>query len=262
MPDQPDIRLISLDFDGTALERDEKHLWLADEIVELLNRLGERGVRWCVNSGRGYQNQWGLVQACRPLENMPVALLSGERFIHWLSPKFAPHEPFNSLMHRKLEVLYPAIREALDPHRDRLRHAYDFNYEQDADLIVGWNLDSAMRALIFINELRGLLGGVPDAQIIQNDTWVIVHHRDAGKGVILTEAARHLELDRTQILAIGDHQNDLDMLDGRAAAWVGCPADADAEVQAVVRDAGGIVARGEHAQGTAEILRQVFEIAE
>lgn len=252
-----DIQLICLDLDGTAADHAGPHTWLADHVVDVLNEVGQRGVRWCVNSGRSFQNQIGMIQACRPLVNMPVALLSGERFIHWTGERSLSHEPFNTLMRTRLEKMYPQVTAALGPHLERLRATYQFNYEQDTDLIIGWNLNTRPHTETFITELRTLLAGVPDAQILQNATWVIVTHREAGKGVVLAEAARHLGIAREQILAIGDHLNDLDMLDGRAAAHVGCPADSDPEVKAIVRRAGGMIASAEHTRGTVEIIRRM-----
>ncbi len=255
------IQLICLDLDGTALDRDDKHAWLSDGVVDVLNTLGERGVRWLVNSGRSYQNQIGVAQACRRLENMPVAILSGERFIHWLSPRRGPHEPFNTQMLRRLESLYPQVTGALEPHLPRLRDRYRFNYEQDMDLILGWNLSSIDDVPAFEGELTELLASVPDAQLLRNMTWIIVTHREAGKGVVLTEAARHLGIPREQVLAIGDHLNDLDMLDGRAAGCVGCPADADDAIKAAVRRAGGMVSRHEHTAGTVDIIKTLTGLA-
>jgi len=252
-----DIKLICLDLDGTAAEHDGQHAWLADAVVDALNALGQRGVRWCANSGRSFDNQLGLIQACRRLVNMPIAILSGERFIHWLAPQMRPHEPFNGRMRTRLEQMYPRVRATLEPHRERLRRSYAIRSEQDIDLIIGWNLESASQATQIAAGLRELLAPVPEAQILQNVTWVIITHRAAGKGVVLAETGRALRVGRENILAIGDHLNDLDMLDGRAAAHVGCPADADDEVKAVVRAAGGVVAGEAGVVGTAEILRNL-----
>jgi hydroxymethylpyrimidine pyrophosphatase-like HAD family hydrolase len=256
--DAGELKLICLDLDGTALDFDARHLWLADPLVDVLNAAGRRGIAWCTNSGRGYQNQLGLIQACRPLDNMPVALLSGERFIHWLEPRFQPHEPFNSLMQERMKALYPRVVAAVTPHKERLRAEYEFNYEHDIDLIIGWNLVSQQQAPALVADLEGILAGVPDAQVLRNGAWVVINHRAAGKGVVLREVCDRLKISRENVLAIGDHLNDLDMLDGRAAAHTGCPADAHEDLQATVRAAGGIISQYNHTAGTVDIIRQAL----
>jgi hydroxymethylpyrimidine pyrophosphatase-like HAD family hydrolase len=251
------VRLIALDLDGTALGRDELHAWLEDGLVEVLNGLAARGIDWCTNSGRNHSNQIGIIHACRPLLHMPVAVLGGERFIHWLRPKFAPHQPFNSVMQRKMDGLHPQVIAALAPHRERFRATYEFNHEQDVDGVVGWNLVDSARTPVFEAELKSIVSGIAEAQVLRNNDWIIVTHRDAGKGVILAETARHLGIPRESVLAIGDHHNDLDMLDGRAAGHVGCPGDSDELVKTAVRAAGGIVSDLPHALGTADIIKRL-----
>ncbi len=252
------IKLVCLDLDGTAVDFDDDHAWIADEIVELLNEIGERGAAWCTNSGRSAQNQFGLVQACRPLVNMPVALLAGERHIYWLKPTYRPHEPFNSIMTRRMEELHPQVVAALAPYRGRLRATYTFTYEQDDDRVVGWNLADREQVPELIADLREILAGVADAQVLSNGTWVIITHVEAGKSVVLAETARQLGLSREEILAVGDQMNDVDMLTGRTAAHVGCPADASDVVKHTVRSAGGIVSDLPHTRGTADVIRRAF----
>ena len=254
------IKLICLDLDGTALDFDEQHCWLADDLVEVLNALGPREVQWCTNSGRNHQSQFGLVQACRPLRNMPVALLAGERFIYWLQPHYAPHEPFNTMMEERMADLYPRVQQALAPHRKRLDQTYQFNFETDDEMVPGWNLVDEAQVPALVADLEKVLGDVPDAQVLCNGTWVVITHATAGKGVVLEEVARHLLIPRQSVLAIGDHLNDLDMLDGRAAAHVGCPADADQEIIEAVKSAGGMVSDKPHTTGTAQILRRCLDI--
>jgi len=58
-----------------------------------------------------------------------------------------------------------------------------------------------------------------------------------------------------EILAVGDHQNDLAMLFGDVAAMVACPANAHPSVKSLVKRAGGHVSSLENGEGTAECIR-------
>ncbi len=257
MADRPNIKLISLDLDGTALDFDDQHSWLADPLVDVLNGLGRHGVYWCCNSGRHYQNQLGIVQACRGLENMPVAVCAGERFIYWTKPHTHAHEPFNSEMHDRLAKLHPQVCAAVEPHRSRVLREYPIIREYDRDGIVGWQLADESRAPELVADYKRILSEVPDAQVLRNREWVVSNHILAGKGVLLTEVALKFGIDRSSILAIGDHMNDIDMLDGRVAGFVGCPADSGDELKSVVRTAGGLVSALDHTAGTVDIIRRI-----
>ncbi len=260
MADSCDIKLICVDLDGTVLDFDDLHCWFADDFVEVLNILGERGVRWCTNSGRNHQNQLGLIQACRPMRNMPVAIGAGERFIYWFEPLYHAHEPFNTDMRNMLDELNPKVHAALDPHRERLRREFSFIEEFDRDKIVGWKLSDEAQAPALVEEYERILADVPDAQVLRNHEWVIANHVRAGKGILLEEIAGKLGIPQERILAVGDQDNDRDMLTGRAAKYVGCPNDAGEEIKAAVLAAGGIVSKKEHTAGTVDIIKQLFDL--
>ena len=76
----------------------------------------------------------------------------------------------------------------------------------------------------------------------------------SGKGATLAELARLLDVARENIFAAGDHHNDVSMLDGRFAAMPSCPANAIAEVQLAVSNAGGYIAQKAHGAGVHEAL--------
>jgi len=250
------IRLVCVDLDGTILDTDEVHFWIADGAVEVLNELGRRGIPWCTNSGRSRSNQLGLVQACRTLEHMPVALLAGEREIYWCHPEFRHHEPFNTQMDDLVRELQPRTIRALAPHMDRLRRTFEFTRDVQKMLSVGWRLADPVQAASLVRELRVLLSDLADAQVLRNGKWVVITHAAVGKSVLLAEASTHLSIARENILAIGDQCNDLDMLDGRVAGCVACPGDADEEVQATVTTAGGYVSGQPGSAGAVEAIRR------
>jgi hydroxymethylpyrimidine pyrophosphatase-like HAD family hydrolase len=85
--------------------------------------------------------------------------------------------------------------------------------------------------------------------------WMRFTHCEIHKGSSLSELARLLDIPRGEVLAIGDHLNDIPMLDGSAAAMVACPANAVAEVKDVVKKAGGYVSPFAWGEGVADAIR-------
>ena len=100
---------------------------------------------------------------------------------------------------------------------------------------------------------------VPKFSYQRNSIYLSLCHADYDKGTALAELGRLLGVGPEGTFAIGDHQNDLPMLNGVHARHVACPANAIEEVKRVVRAAGGYVARdgysaGRH-RGVAVLLR-------
>ena len=71
----------------------------------------------------------------------------------------------------------------------------------------------------------------------------------------MSELARLLGIPRGEVLAIGDHLNDIPMLDGSAAAMVACPANAVDEVKEAVAGAGGYISPFPWGEGVADAIR-------
>jgi len=74
------------------------------------------------------------------------------------------------------------------------------------------------------------------------------------KGLAVAELARHLGIDRAQILAIGDGHNDISMLDPSIAGMTGCPLNATPEIVEQVHAVGGHIARTPSLEGVIEIF--------
>ena len=251
--------MICLDLDGTCVERDETHAWFSETIAAQINAAAQLGAAWCTNSGRNAHNQQGMIQACRALTVTPVAIQAGERYIYDVHPvtwSLRPRQPHNSVSKRMALELVPRVKEVLGPHLVAIEADFAVAEYFPAPEFVGWLLEESADPVVFAQRVSVLLAPVGDAQVLRNGQWVIVSHAEFGKGRVLTEAARAYGVSRARTLAIGDWHNDLDMLDGRCAAFVGCPADADAEVKTVVRRADGWIADQAGPAGTCALLRR------
>lgn len=254
----PTIRLLSLDFDGTLLDYPPEGAILHAEAIDLLNELGDRGVQWCVNSGRSFSDQFAIVEASRAagLRNLPNALLCMESLIYEREGgTIRALEPWNSEMTATLRDLQEQVSLRIGPRVDAIRDRYTDDIYLN-ELYSAFNVpDVNDLPLALERELKEWLDGVPGAHVTRNGCWVAVISTRAGKGNVLTAFGRRAGFTREEILAVGDHMNDLPMLDGKHAAYVGCPGNAVFEVKDAVRGAGGLVASEHGPLGTVEVIR-------
>lgn len=253
------IRLVSLDFDGTILDYPESGPVLHPCIIEILNELSLRGIAWVANSGRSLEEMKRIVEASARagLQHLPQAFLCLECLIfECMGTIFRSVEPWNSEMVETLRELHKRVRAALGPHVDEIRDRFTSEIYME-ELYVAFKLDEPeVKPVALFEALRGWLRGVEGAALTRNGSWVAVHSARAGKGSVLRAYAARTGFEYDEILAVGDHYNDLTMLDGTAAGHVGCPADAIDEVKEAVMAVGGHVAQSEGPPGTAEVIRR------
>jgi hydroxymethylpyrimidine pyrophosphatase-like HAD family hydrolase len=255
----PRIRLLSLDFDGTILDYPDNGPVLHPAIIQILNELSHRGIAWVANSGRSLEELKTIVGASVPcgLWNLPQAFLCLECMIfECQGPALRGVEPWNSDMVQILRELHSRVRVALEPRLDEIRERFTDEICL-AELYASFRLpEPNHKPAELCDQLRAWLRDVEGVAMTRNGSWVAIHSARAGKGNVLRAYAARTGFEYDEILAIGDHFNDITMLDGTAAGHVGCPADALDEVKDAVRVAGGHVAEREGPLGTAEVIRK------
>ena len=252
-------RLVCLDFDGTIMVYDEAGGHFHVGVIDLLNRLADAGIAWCTNSGRDQYDQLEVLKRCRAkgLTAMPVALMCSESVIYErVDTGYVSFEPWNTRVQDDLRRLHREVQSLLDPRMESIVSRYGscpyyigenytaFNVLADPDLPMALH-----------RELEDLLKPVQGCVVTRNGGWVAIITEQAGKGNVLREYMTRRGFAPNEVLAVGDQYNDLSMLDGSAAALVGCPGDAIVDVVDVVRNAGGIVAESPGPEGTLEVIR-------
>jgi len=249
------IRLLSTDFDGTLIGH-EPDARTAASLSSALQELRRRGTAWAVNTGR---QLWfaleGLEHARLPHD--PEFVLSSEKDIYrrvgegdWEAfGEWNAHTEQRTvdLLDRAGHVL-DAIRRMSDADKN-----LEITYENGR---VGGLMTADTGTMDrVVEKIRELASDVPEFSFNRNTVWMRFTHREIHKGSALAELARLLDVPRDDVLAVGDHQNDIPMLDGSAAAMVACPANAVEEVKQAVRAAGGYVSPFDWGEGVADAIR-------
>ena len=255
----PEIRLVCLDFDGTVMVYDGDPGYFHPEVIKFLNDMEAKGIRWCSNSGRDRADQLRVLASCRAhgLHHFPDALVCSESLVYVrVGDDYPPLQPWNDQAFRWLEDLHVHVQARLEPAKDDLAARYNPKLIYVGDAFTAYLLeDVEERPVKFAGELAALLEGVPNWMMTRNGGWVAVLHEQLGKGNALGAYAAHRSISTAHILAIGDQYNDLNMLDGTAAGFVACPANALPEVKEVVHRKNGFIARRPAPQGTLDALR-------
>lgn len=252
-----DIRLVCLDFDGTIMAYEEETSFFHPVALDLLNRMEAEGVEWCTNSGRSVGDQVQIIERSRArgLRHLPAAVLSGEALIfERRDGTYQPSEPWHTSTTNLLRDFHGRVQRTLDPHLPGWAERFAPEVRVGRDYTVFLVQDVEGRAAAFLAEVEEAVRPVPRAMVTRNGGWLVILPDELGKGNVLKAYLGRRGLGAEHALAVGDHLNDVNMLDGRAARHVGCPADAVPDVIQTVRASGGYVARSGGPEGTAEVI--------
>jgi hypothetical protein len=249
------IGLLSTDFDGTLIGH-SPDLRTATSLAQALTDLRERGAIWAVNTGR---QLWfaleGLEKARLPHD--PDYVLTSERDIFHRAGEgdWEAFGDWNARTEGRTIDLFGRARHVLVAIEEMVvrEEGIELLYENNRPAgIMTVDVPTMDRAVRLICQLSS---DVPEFSFNRNEVWLRFAHREIHKGSALGELARLLAISRDDVLAIGDHYNDIPMLDGSAAAMVACPANAVEEVKAVVRKAGGFISAHPWSEGVADAIR-------
>lgn len=248
------IGLVSTDFDGTLIVHrlGEK---CVPELADSLLEARDAGAKWAINTGRSLEHSVeGITLFCGPY--LPDFLLVNERHIFKRNgTRWEADEKWNSLCdlrHKKLFEDATVFMERLRRWARRETGVTLLPMGETPLGIVTTDEEVMARVADFLDEE---LAAHPEFSYQRNAIYLRFSHKDYSKGSALAHLAKTLGVERGQVFAIGDHFNDLPMLDPEVAGLLACPANSIEPVKRAVSGAGGYVARGDAGSGTAESIR-------
>jgi len=249
------IRLLSTDFDGTLVGH-EPDARTAASLAAALGDLRERGAVWTINTGRQLWFALEGLEHCR-LPHDPDFVLSSEKDIYRRVGEgdWEAFGEWNADTERRTTDLFGRASHVLDAIRQMSASDRSVEILYENGRVAGLMTADPETMDRVAEQVRSLAADVPEFSFNRNMVWMRFTHREIHKGSALAELARLLGIPRQEVLAIGDHHNDLPMLDGTAAAMVACPANAVDEVKETVRSVGGYVSPLPWGEGVADAIR-------
>ncbi len=249
----PSLRLLSTDFDGTLIRWDAipsapAALW------DTIARLRRSGVQWAINTGRTLElTLEGLRTHGVPME--PDFILATERELYRKEGDcWVDFGEWNVQSRSDLFELFEVAHSLLAEIEEFLARegGGEMIWEEGRRIGLRAHTEEDMHRIAeFIDRSSR---GVPIFGYQRNWVYLRSSHNRYDKGSVLTELQRLIGVTAEETLALGDHHNDLSMLDGNAARYVACPSNAVDDVKRAVRKAGGYLARGCCGEGTLEAL--------
>lgn len=247
------IKLISTDFDGTLFAEFENPP-IPPRFVSLISDLQARGAKWVINTGRDMSSLMeALARAKISVQPDYLVLVEREIYRHD-GVRYAPVEHWNVACDRDHAELFARVRPEVAALTEWVNSRFRATVYDDVwspfCLIAGSNSD----ADLIHARLDEFCQRFPELVVVRNDVYARFSHVKYNKGTALAELTRMLKLTSDEVLAAGDHLNDLPMLKTEFARCLVSPANAIPQVKEVVKKQGGFVSELLCGNGVAEGL--------
>jgi HAD superfamily hydrolase (TIGR01484 family) len=255
---KPPIKLISTDFDGT-LHTDFENPPVPEELETLIGALQQRGVIWVINTGRDLSSLMETMTKAG-LSIRPDYVVVVEREIYQLQETdYVSVRDWNERCTQVHAELFQKVR----PHIPRIAEWINSRYKAmvyedpySPFCLVAEKIRDAQEIHDYLEVFCRELG---DLVVVRNDVYARFSHKAFNKGTALAEIARRLDIRPDEIVAAGDHLNDLPMLSNEFARWLVAPVNAVEQVKQAVLRQNGYVSEKHCGYGVAHGIAQVLK---
>jgi HAD superfamily hydrolase (TIGR01484 family) len=245
------IQLLSTDFDGTLFAEFENPP-VPLKLQQLIGELQAQGAIWIINTGRDLS---GLMEALgrAHLSVKPDYLVLVEREIYCHeNSQYVELADWNRDCSHAHAELFLRVRQDVPKLAAWVNERFSATVYEDPFspfcLIAEKNSD----ADIIHEFLNQYCETVPGLTVVRNDVYARFSHVGYNKGTALAELSRRLNIRAENILAAGDHLNDLPMLNQKYARYLVSPRNAVDPVKIHVRGQNGYISHLSHGHGIAD----------
>jgi hydroxymethylpyrimidine pyrophosphatase-like HAD family hydrolase len=258
--DMNDVRLLSMDFDGTLIcgDKDSDYPAFPKQLVDALNTLRSNGVQLALNTGRTLASvESGLEFTGFPVR--PDFALTTERDLYrWDGSSWEDFGDWNAHCEKRHTSLYSEAEHLLQEIEAFALNLPGTRLCRESDQFMGVitaNMQDMDEVCAFINRCRA---GFSEFSYQRNSIYLRFCHLDYNKGTVLAELQRLIGVLPEATFAVGDNFNDLPMLDPKVARYLACPSNAIPTVKSAVLSGSGFVAGQESGAGVFQALQHFF----
>jgi HAD superfamily hydrolase (TIGR01484 family) len=254
---KPPIKLISTDFDGTV-HTDFEHPPVPQELQSLIGALQERGVRWAINTGRDLTSLMETLTKAG-LSIRPDFVVVVEREIYELKESdYVSVADWNDRCSQVHAELFEKVRPHMPEISSWVNSRYRAQVYEDPYSPFCLIAEKTRDAEEIHEYLEVFCRDLGDLVVMRNDIYARFSHKAYNKGTALAEIARRLEIGPEEIVACGDHLNDLPMLKREFAHWLVAPMNAISLVKETVLKQNGIVSDKHCGHGVAHGIATIL----
>jgi HAD superfamily hydrolase (TIGR01484 family) len=252
------IRIVSTDFDGTLFAEFENPP-VPEVLQVLIGRLQQAGAKWVINTGRDLSSLLEALARAR-LSVRPDFLVVVEReiYVHEKA-QYVGLEDWNRKCAQAHAELFARVRADLPRLVAWVNERFEASVYEDAYSPFCLIAENNGDADAIHDYLKAYCAPVPGLTVVRNDVYARFSHEAYSKGTALSEISRRLGVGSDQVLAAGDHLNDLPMLARERARWLVAPSNAVELVKETVRRQDGFVSDEPHGYGVARGLEYFLE---
>lgn len=251
---KPSLKLISTDFDGTIFAEFEMPP-IPESLQGLIAEFQGQGGKWVINTGRDMASLMEAL-ARSHISVQPDYLVLVEREIYRHDGiRYLGLPDWNAACARDHALLFARVRRDVEELNGWVNSRFRATVYEDAHspfcLIAENNADADLIHAYLEEYCRR----VPHLTVVRNDVYARFSHDAYNKGSALAEIRRLVGVSREEVLAAGDHLNDLPMLTTDQARWLVAPSNAVGAVKAIVEREGGFISSLSRGEGVAAGLR-------
>ena len=251
--------ILSFDFDGTLLDP-TTNPQLDPLFFEVIDELREQGWIWGINTGRSQmQTVAGFNEGVFPV--LPDFMVARERELYTPGDygRWKPITEWNKRSEKDHKKMFKKSKRLLKEIRSYVEESTNARWvseEGDPAGVVATSHEEMDEIIAHIDERKSK---VEMMGYLRNTIYMRFSHKDYHKGSSLAEITRRCDLDSSQVFAIGDGHNDIDMLHKDYAGMIACPANSSQAVKQHVEGQGGYLCKQPASLGVVEALRHFFD---
>lgn len=256
------IKLLATDLDGTLIG-DSDGFVLYSEFRKRLHNLSRiYDTIWVVCTGRSLRSFEYVFAPLKTMGLSPEYIITEHAYIYrrLRSGRYRPHYLWNFMIRYHIWASQLYIKQAIDSWyrmiNDTVRGVSTVYHRRNRLCL---RFESEEEAAVVADILREKVKEFKYLRVFRFIQEVDVRMVPFTKGLALEELANRLKIGKSMILTIGNGHNDISMLDGEAAKFTGCPANAETDVMSVVHECGGHISRDKMLAGVIDVIDAVVD---